>query len=96
MTDTFTDAEIEGLAAKTVAHIVHYGKRAFVVRPSEAYAVLKRIRTLVKDGSTDVVPLVHRDGFVWLVVGPQIPISIDEIEPDDGKSAKHTLKRLGL
>ena len=96
MTDTFTDAEIDGLAAKTVAHVVHYGKREFVVLPSEAYGVLKRIRSLVKDGTTDLVPLVHRDGFVWLVVGPHVPISVDEIESDEGKTAKHTLKRLGL
>jgi hypothetical protein len=96
MTEVFTEAEIEGLAAKTVAHIVHYGKRKFIVRPAEGYAVLKRVRTLLRDGTTDVVPLVHREGFTWLVVGPAIPITVDEVETDDGKSERHTLKRLGL
>ena len=62
----------------------------------EGYALLKRIRTLLRDGTTDLVPLVHRDGFVWLAVGPNIPIAIDEVEADEGHSEKHTLKRLGL
>ncbi|GIT78864.1 hypothetical protein LLS1_05330 [Leifsonia sp. LS1] len=54
------------------------------------------MRTLLRDGTTDLVPLVHRDGFGWLVVGPGIPIAVDEIETDAGRSEQHTLKRLGL
>ena len=103
MTDTRTvdaevlpDAEVAGLSAKTVAHVIHYRRKTYVTRPSEGYALLKRVRTLLKDGTTDLVPLVHRDGFVWLAIGPGIPIAVDEIETDAGHSEKHTLKRLGL
>jgi hypothetical protein len=91
-----TDAEVAGLNAKTVAHVIHYRRKTYVTKPSEGYALLKRVRTLLRDGTTDLVPLVHRDGFVWLAVGPEIPIAIDEIESDPGHSEKHTLKRLGL
>lgn len=101
MTDTTASdplpaAELTGLSAKTVAHVVHYRRKTYVTKPSEGYALLKRVRTLLRDGTTDLVPLVHRDGFVWLSVGPSIPIAIDEIETDPGHSEKHTLKRLGL
>ncbi|MGO4535802.1 hypothetical protein [Leifsonia sp. 2MCAF36] len=95
-TDVFPDAEVAGLSAKTVAHVIHYRRKTYVTRPAEGYALLKRVRTLLRDGTTDLVPLVHRDGFVWLTVGPGIPIAIDEIETDAGHSEKHTLKRLGL
>ena len=91
--EPLTDAEVAGLSAKTVAHVVHYRRKTYVTKPSEGYALLKRVRTLLRDGTTDLVPLVHRDGFVWLAVGPGIP---DEIETDPGHSEKHTLKRLGL
>ncbi|KRC47155.1 hypothetical protein ASE16_17625 [Leifsonia sp. Root227] len=96
MTEALTDAQVEGLGAKTVAHVVHYRRKTYVTRPSEGYALLKRVRTLLKDGTTDLVPLVHRDGFVWLAIGPGIPIAVDEIETDAGHSEHHTLKRLGL
>lgn len=100
MTDTTTDplppAEIRALNAKTIAHVIHYRRKTYVAKPSEGYALLKRIRTLLRDGTTDLVPLVHRDGFVWLAVGPSIPIAIDEVEADEGHGDKHTLKRLGL
>ncbi|WP_426625621.1 hypothetical protein ACPPVW_06070 [Leifsonia sp. McL0607] len=92
----FPAAEIAGLSAKTVAHVVHYRRKSYVTLPSEGYALLKRIRTLMRDGTTDLVPLVHKDGFVWLAIGPSIPIAVDEIEADRGESEKHTLKRLGL
>lgn len=91
-----TDAEVAGLSAKTVAHVIHYRRKTYVAKPSEGYALLKRVRTILRDGTTDLVPLVHRDGFVWLAVGPSIPIAIDEIETDAGHSEQHTLKRLGL
>ena len=94
--DPFPEAEIAGLRAKTVAHVVHYRKKTYVTLPSEGYALLKRVRTLLRDGGTDLVPLVHRDGFVWLAIGPSIPIAIDEVESDSGESEKHALKRLGL
>ncbi|MFF2051249.1 hypothetical protein ACFVU2_06555 [Leifsonia sp. NPDC058194] len=94
--DPLPDSEVAGLSAKTVAHVVHYRRKTYVTRPSEGYALLKRVRTLLRDGTTDLVPLVHRDGFVWLAVGPNIPIAVDEIETDAGHSEKHTLKRLGL
>ncbi|WP_025158161.1 hypothetical protein [Leifsonia aquatica] len=94
--DPLPASEVAGLSAKTVAHVVHYRRKTYVTRPSEGYALLKRIRTLLRDGTTDLVPLVHRDGFVWLAVGPNIPIAVDEIETDAGHSEKHTLKRLGL
>jgi hypothetical protein len=94
--DVLPEAELAGLSAKTVAHVIHYRRKTYVTKPSEGYALLKRVRTLLRDGTTDLVPLVHRDGFVWLAVGPSIPISIDEIETDPGHSEKHTLKRLGL
>src|SRR5689334_17295115 len=94
--DPFPAAEIAGLSAKTVAHAVHYRRKTYIAVPSEGYALLKRVRTLLRDGTTDLVPLVHRDGFVWLAIGPSIPIAIDEIETDPGHSEKHTLKRLGL
>jgi hypothetical protein len=90
------EAATAGLSAKTVAHVVHYRRRTYVTRPAEGYALLKRVRTILRDGTTDLVPLVHRDGFVWLAVGPSIPIAIDEIETDAGHDEKHTLKRLGL
>jgi hypothetical protein len=102
MNDTLAEtgnAPAAGSAAattKTVAHVVHYRRKTYVTRPTEGYALLKRVRTLLKDGTTDLVPLVHRDGFVWLAVGPAIPIAIDEIETDPGNTEKHTLKRLGL
>ncbi|WP_348789212.1 hypothetical protein [Leifsonia sp. NPDC080035] len=100
MTETAMDplppAEISALSAKTIAHVIHYRRKTYVTKPSEGYALLKRIRTLLRDGTTDLVPLVHRDGFVWLAVGPDIPIAIDEVEADEGHSEKHTLKRLGL
>ncbi|WP_089907480.1 hypothetical protein [Leifsonia sp. 21MFCrub1.1] len=95
-TEALTESEIAGLSAKTVAHVIHYRRKTYVTKPSEGYALLKRVRTLLRDGTTDLVPLVHRDGFVWLAIGPSIPISIDEIETDPGHSEKHTLKRLGL
>jgi DNA-binding response OmpR family regulator len=95
-TDALTDSEVAGLSAKTVAHVIHYRRKTYVTKPAEGYALLKRVRTLLRDGTTDLVPLVHRDGFVWLAVGPSIPIAIDEIETDAGHSEKHTLKRLGL
>lgn len=91
-----TDAEPASPSAKTVAHVIHYRRKTYVARPAEGYALLKRVRTLLRDGTTDLVPLVHRDGFVWLAVGPSIPIAIDEIETDPGHSEEHTLKRLGL
>lgn len=94
--DVLPEAEVAGLSAKTVAHVIHYRRKTYVTKPSEGYALLKRVRTLLRDGTTDLVPLVHRDGFVWLAVGPSIPIAIDEIETDPGHSEKHTLKRLGL
>lgn len=94
--DPFPPAEIAGLSAKTVAHVIHYRRKTYVTQPSEGYALLKRVRTLLRDGTTDLVPLVHRDGFVWLAIGPNIPIAVDEIESDRGESEKHTLKRLGL
>ena len=103
MTDTRTDAadasladQAASLSAKTVAHVIHYRRKTYVTRPAEGYALLKRVRTLLRDGTTDLVPLVHRDGFVWLAVGPSIPIAIDEIETDADHSEQHTLKRLGL
>lgn len=103
MTDTRTDTadapldgQVASLSAKTVAHVIHYRRKTYVTRPAEGYALLKRVRTLLRDGTTDLVPLVHRDGFVWLAVGPSIPIAIDEIETDAGHSEQHTLKRLGL
>jgi DNA-binding response OmpR family regulator len=95
-TDVLPEAEVAGLSAKTVAHVIHYRRKTYVTKPAEGYALLKRVRTLLRDGTTDLVPLVHRDGFVWLAVGPSIPIAIDEIETDQGHSEKHTLKRLGL
>lgn len=94
--EPFPAAEIAGLKARTVAHVVHYRRKTYVTLPSEGYALLKRVRTLLRDGTTDLVPLVHRDGFVWLAVGPGLPIAIDEVEADAGESDKHTLKRLGL
>ena len=94
--DVLPEAEVAGLSAKTLAHVVHYRRKTYVAKPSEGYALLKRVRTLLRDGTTDLVPLVHRDGFVWLVVGPNIPIAIDEVETDTGHTEKHTLKRLGL
>jgi len=94
--EALTESEIAGLSAKTVAHVIHYRRKTYVTKPSEGYALLKRVRTLLRDGTTDLVPLVHRDGFVWLAVGPSIPIAIDEIETDPGHSENHTLKRLGL
>jgi DNA-binding response OmpR family regulator len=94
--DVLPDSEVAGLSAKTVAHVIHYRRKTYVTKPSEGYALLKRVRTLLRDGSTDLVPLVHRDGFVWLVVGPGIPVAVDEVETDAGHSEKHTLKRLGL
>lgn len=94
--DPFPAAEIAGLRAKTVAHIVHYRRMTYVTLPSEGYALLKRVRSLLRDGRTDLVPLVHRDGFVWLVVGPTIPIAIDEIEAERGENERHATKRLGL
>lgn len=106
MTDTRTsaesgaeaipEAEVAGLSAKTLAHVIHYRRKTYVTKPSEGYALLKRVRTLLRDGTTDLVPLVHRDGFVWLAVGPNIPIAIDEVESDPGHGDAHTLKRLGL
>jgi hypothetical protein len=106
MTDTRTtgapsaeaipESEVAGLSAKTLAHVIHYRRKTYVTKPSEGYALLKRVRTLLRDGTTDLVPLVHRDGFVWLAVGPSIPIAIDEVESDAGHDDKHTLKRLGL
>lgn len=94
--EPFPAAEIAGLKARTVAHVVHYRRKTYVTLPSEGYALLKRVRTLLRDGTTDLVPLVHRDGFVWLAVGPNIPIAVDEVETDNGESEKATLKRLGL
>jgi hypothetical protein len=94
--EPFAAAQLAGLSAKTVAHVVHYRRKAYVAMPSEGYALLKRARTLLRDGTTDLVPLVHRDGFVWLAIGPDIPIAVEEIESEQGESAKHTLKRLGL
>ena len=96
MSETSTESERASAATKTVAHVVHYRRKTYVTRPAEGYALLKRVRTLLKDGTTDLVPLVHRDGFVWLAVGPGIPIAIDEIETDSGHTVEHTLKRLGL
>jgi hypothetical protein len=96
MTETLNDSQIEGLSAKTIAHVVHYRRKTYVTRPVEGYALLKRVRTLLKDGTTDLVPLVHRDGFVWLAIGPGIPFSVDEVETDADHDEKHTLKRLGL
>lgn len=96
MTEALTEDQVTALGAKTVAHVVHYRRKTFVTKPSEGYALLKRVRTLLKDGTTDLVPLVHRDGFVWLAIGPGIPISVDEVEADPGHSDHHTLKRLGL
>ena len=95
-TDALPDSEVAGLSAKTVAHVIHYRRKTYVTRPAEGYALLKRVRTLLRDGTTDLVPLVHRDGFVWLAVGPSIPIAIDEIETDADPDEAHTLKRLGL
>ncbi|WP_374009323.1 hypothetical protein [Leifsonia sp. LS-T14] len=94
--DTPLTGKAESLSAKTVAHVIHYRRKTYVTRPAEGYALLKRVRTLLRDGTTDLVPLVHRDGFVWLAVGPSIPIAIDEVETDAGHSEQHTLKRLGL
>ena len=96
MSETLTESERAAAAAKTVAHVVHYRRKTYVTRPAEGYALLKRVRTLLKDGASDLVPLVHRDGFVWLAVGPGIPIAVEEIETDAGHSEEHTLKRLGL
>ena len=96
MSETLTESERAAARAKTVAHVVHYRRKTYVTRPAEGYALLKRVRTLLKDGATDLVPLVHRDGFVWLAVGPGIPIAVEEIETDAGHSEEHTLKRLGL
>jgi hypothetical protein len=94
--EPFPAAEVAGLSAKTVAHVVHYRRKTYVTLPSEGYAFLKRVRTLLRDGTTDLVPLVHRDGFVWLAVGPSIPVAVDEVETERGESEKHALKRLGL
>ncbi|WP_285115212.1 hypothetical protein [Leifsonia sp. fls2-241-R2A-40a] len=85
-----------GASPKTVAHVIHYRRKTYVTKPAEGYALLKRVRTLLRDGTTDLVPLTHRDGFVWLAVGPSIPIAIDEIETDACHTESHTLKRLGL
>jgi hypothetical protein len=96
MSETLPESERAAAPAKTVAHVVHYRRKTYVTRPAEGYALLKRVRTLLKDGATDLVALVHRDGFVWLAVGPGIPIAVEEIETDAGHSEEHTLKRLGL
>ena len=98
MTETLNDSQIAGLSAKTVAHVVHYRRKTYVTRPSEGYALLKRMRTLLKDGTTDLVPLVHRDGFVWLAIGPRHPVAVDEIETDAGpqREAHPETARTGL
>ena len=96
MSDTLPEPRRAAVTPKTVAHVVHYRRKTYVTRPAEGYALLKRMRTLLKDGTTDLIPLVHRDGFVWLAVGPGIPIAVEEIETDAGHSEEHTLRRLGL
>jgi hypothetical protein len=84
--DPLAHARIAGHSTKTVAHVVHYRRKTYVTTPAEGYALLKRVRTLLRDDTTDLVPLVHRDGFVWLAVGPNIPIAVDQIEETPAES----------
>jgi hypothetical protein len=91
-----TNTNIDGLPSTTVAYVIRYGKTRYVLDASEGTDVLKRIRALLHDGSHDVIPLTHRDGFTWLVVGPGIPLTIEEVSPGKGQSARSALKHLGL
>jgi hypothetical protein len=91
-----TGTNIDGLPTRTVAHIVRYGKQSYTVDRREGNEVLERVRALLRDGASDIVPLTHKDGLTWLVVGPGVPITVDEIVPDKGQSDRSALKHLGL
>lgn len=87
---------IDGLPTSTVAHVIRYGKLRFTLDQAQGNETLGRIRTLLRDGSSDVVAVAHKDGLSWLAVGPGIPIVIDEIAPEDGQSDRKALKQVGL
>ena len=87
---------IDGLRTSTVAHVIHYGKRTFTLDHAQGNQTLAQIRALLREGSSDVVAVAHKDGLSWLAVGPGVPIVIDEIAPVDGQSDRKALKAVGL
>jgi hypothetical protein len=80
MTDARTTLNPDGLETTSVAMIVRYAERKYVVDITEAFDALKRIRALLREGVSDVVPLAHSKGLVWLTVGPGIELSFSEVD----------------
>ena len=96
MTDARATLNPDGLETTSVAMIVRYAERKYVVDIDEAFDALKRIRTLLRDGVSDVVPLAHSKGLVWLSVGAGIPISFAEVDAEKSQSVAAARKKLGL
>ena len=83
MTDTPTTQNIDGLETTSTAMIVRYAERKYVVEIGEAFDALKRIRSILRDGTSDIVPIAHRKGLVWLAIGPGVDLSFAEVAPKD-------------
>jgi hypothetical protein len=101
MTDTDTTQNdttqnIDGLETTSVAMIVRYGERKYVVDIGEAFGALQRIRHILRDGTSDIVPIAHSKGLVWLAVGPGIDVSFSEVAPKPSQSSQDARKQLGL
>jgi hypothetical protein len=96
MTDARTTLNINGLETTSIAMIVRYAGRKYAVEIDEAFDALKRIRTLLRDGVSDVVPLAHSKGLVWLTIGPGVEISFTEVDAEKSQSAGAARKKLGL
>ncbi|WP_243064534.1 hypothetical protein [Humibacter sp. RRB41] len=91
-----TRSNIDGLPTRTVAQVIHYGKRRFILDQGLGNETLTRIRDLLRGGASDIVAVAHKDGLSWLVIGPGVPLTIDEIAPEEDQSDHKALKQLGL
>jgi len=76
--------------------VIHYGKRRFILDQGLGNETLTRIRDLLRGGASDIVAVAHKDGLSWLVIGPGVPLTIDEIAPEEDQSDHKALKQLGL
>jgi hypothetical protein len=89
-------SNIDGLPSNAVGYVLHYGKRSFTVDSAEGTEVLARIRSVLRDGSSDIVPVAHTKGLTWLAIGAGVPTAVDEVSPGKGESVRAARKRLGL
>ena len=80
MAEPTRTVNIDGLETTSVAMVVRYGGRKYKVDINEGFDALKRVRVILRDGQSDIVPLAHSEGLVWLAVSPGVEVSFSEVQ----------------